>query len=74
MPHNNVPYSHDPMVADVIKSLFLAMAVTYLNAERVPTMYTMVMTAVSIIIYWTFVYKIFPGDWARTNDLSHPSN
>jgi hypothetical protein len=60
MPHS-FPGSHEPMIADLIKTLFIALAVTFLDSKKVPEVYTLFLTAVAIILYHYIVKPIAPG-------------
>ena len=63
MPH--VPFlgdlPHDAMIADIVKTLFILVAAAYLQSQRVPDTYTLVLTAVVLALYHSVVKDYFPG-------------
>tara|TARA_Y100000739_G_C20207111_1_gene283783 strand:+ start:86 stop:271 length:186 start_codon:yes stop_codon:yes gene_type:complete len=60
MPHS-FPGAHDPMIADIIKTLFLIIVVDYLENRKIPGVYTLFLTLISIVLYWALIKKIAPG-------------
>lgn len=60
MPHS-FPGAHNPMIADIIKTLFLLIAVSYLETKKIPEIYTLVLTTIAVVVYWALIQKIVPG-------------
>jgi len=69
MPHGDgtadVYGQHDPMVADIVKTVFLTLAVTYLTQKRMPEMYSIAISVVAVILYWSLIQGFWPGGWKR---------
>tara|TARA_B100000963_G_scaffold361809_1_gene399872 strand:+ start:10362 stop:10547 length:186 start_codon:yes stop_codon:yes gene_type:complete len=60
MPHS-FPGAHDPMVADIIKTLFITITATYLQSQKVPEVYSLVLSVVAVVLYWSFIQEVVPG-------------
>ncbi len=60
MPHS-FPGAHNPMIADIVKTLFLIIAVDYLENRKIPGIYTLFLTLISVVLYWALIEKIVPG-------------
>ena len=60
MPHS-FPGAHDPMVADIVKTLFITIAATYLQSQKIPEVYSLVLSVVAVVLYWTFIQEAVPG-------------
>tara|TARA_B100001778_G_C18213886_1_gene461256 strand:+ start:31 stop:225 length:195 start_codon:yes stop_codon:yes gene_type:complete len=63
MPH--MPFldqlPHDPVFADIVKTLFILVASAYLQSQKVPDTYVLVLTTVVVILYHSVVKDMFPG-------------
>ena len=60
MPHS-FPGAHSPMIADIVKTLFLIIVVDYLENKKIPGFYTLFLTFVAIVLYWALIKNIVPG-------------
>ena len=60
MPHS-FPGAHDPMVADIVKTLFITIAATYLQSQKIPEVYSLILSVVAVVLYWTFIQEAVPG-------------
>ena len=60
MPHS-FPGAHNPMIADIVKTLFLIIVVDYLENRKIPGIYTLFLTLISVVLYWALIEKIVPG-------------
>ena len=60
MPHS-FPGAHNPMIADIVKTLFLIIVVSYLENRKIPGIYTLFLTLISVVLYWALIQKIVPG-------------
>lgn len=63
MPHFFLP--HNPMVADVVKTLFLMTAISYFTNRKIPELNALAVAAVAVILYWTFVADLAPASETR---------
>jgi hypothetical protein len=60
MPHS-FPGAHDPMVADIVKTLFISIVVSYLQSQKVPEVYTLALSVVAVVLYWSLLQPAVPG-------------
>jgi hypothetical protein len=60
MPHS-FPGAHDPMIADVIKTLFITIVATFLQSQKIPEVYSLALSVITVVLYWTFIQKVAPG-------------
>ena len=60
MPHS-FPGAHNPMIADIVKTLFLIIAVDYLENRKIPGFYTLFLTLISVVLYWALIKNMVPG-------------
>lgn len=67
MPHLPFPGVHSDMVADVIKTLFILIGVSYLESQKIPSIYSLFITLIVVVFYWSVIFPIAPGELNSCN-------